>query len=137
LTDGSRALWTALAGCCLCAGLIVGLLALALRLVRGHGAILLPLMQLFSGRQDAEEDALTQTPAPFATAKPDLHAIARAQDFDEAVAAQQARRAQPPLSTPGWAAPGPPSPPGLPRPPLETPRTRDEDEEFGFDTLDE
>jgi hypothetical protein len=134
LTDGNSALWAALAGCCLCAGLIAGLIALALRLVRGHGAILLPLMQLFTGRQDAEEDALPET--PVATAKPDLRAIAREQDFDAAVAQQQARRAQPPLSTPDWAAPGSRSA-GLTRPPLETPRTRDEDEEFGFDTLDE
>lgn len=132
MIDANSEAFAVLAACCLCLGLGAGLLVLVLRFLRGHGGVLLPLLQLFTGREEAAEDALPGTHTPV-TARPDLRAIAREHDFDSALAQQQ--NAPAPLTPPEW--PAPPYPAGTPRRREDSPRSRDEDEELGFDTLDE
>ena len=119
--------------CCvpLCA-LPFGLALAAIWFLRRRGEAALPLLQMLFDRSGAQDDALDLggTISPAAQ-RPDLRAIARQHNFDDALRAQ----------TGGTAAP----PPGF-EPPAQTPpsasawdsdaRQRDEDDEIGFSEAD-
>lgn len=116
-----------------CASLCALPLALALVIIlflRRRGTAALPLLQLLFDRDDGRHDALDRAGTAPVGRKPDLRAIARQHDFDEALRAQTG------------AAPTPPS--GFDAPPASSSsapeggfRVRDEDEEFGFSESDD
>jgi hypothetical protein len=129
--DGNSDFAVVLAACCLCLVLAGGLALAVLGFVRRRGTLLLPFLQVLFGREETRDDAVVPRPA----AKPDLRAIAREHDFDEALARQQQAPSTPTAAPPGWELP--PDPLNRPRPSDDTQRIRDEDEEIGFDALDD
>lgn len=117
--------------CCvpLCA-LPFGLALAAILFVRRRGRAALPFLQILFDRNDRQDDALdlAGTSVPNAR-RPDLRAIARQHDFDDALRAQSA--VAPP---PGFEPPA--QPPPMPSTLEDEARLRDEDDEFGFSEQD-
>ncbi len=134
MVNGNSEILTVLTMCCLCTALTGTLTILTLAFLRGRGSALLPFLQVLLGRSEAADDALLDKTMARTVSKPDLRAIAREHDFDAALARQQQASPAPGTAPIDWEAPSDPS--AAAPAPGDTQRIRDEDDEFGFDTLD-
>lgn len=121
--------------CCvpLCA-FPIALALVTILFLRRRGNAALPLLQLLFDRSDAQDDALdlgsSVAPTPN---RPDLNAIARQYDFDEALQTQSGTT---PPSIPGFESPTR-TPPARSSSVWDSEeRERDEDDEFGFSESD-